>query len=308
MKQTKRAIFKNGSTTYFYSSLFFPKDIWEKVATLYAYVRTADDLVDAVPQKTEEFAAFIRETNAIIAAYALAQKKTGSWKQGGRLYVQRAISGEFTEIIQSFVELLFAHAIPTAWVVSFLRSMTEDLTQPDNWIMYRSAAQTEAYIYGSAEVIGLMLCKLMQLPPEAYSAAKLQGAAMQHINFIRDMQEDCELKRQYFSQEVLSTFAIESLCEAVLSEEKYDSFRAFVSAEVAKFRAQQTQAEAGYSYIPYRYRVPIATAAQLYSWTADVIEKNPRVVFERKVKPSKLQVFKTVAKVAVAELFRRQHG
>jgi phytoene synthase len=308
MKETKRGIFKNGSTTYFYSSLFFPREIWEKVATLYAYVRTADDLVDAVPQKNQAFAEFVKETKNIIALYVTAQKNTGSWINGRKVYANVVEKGEFGEIIQPFVELLFQHAIPTSWVVSFLRSMAADLTEGGSWIRYRSAAQTEAYIYGSAEVIGLMLCKLMNLPREAYSAAKMQGAAMQHINFIRDMHEDCELKRQYFSQEVLRTFAIDSLCEDVLSEGKYDAFKKFVSVEVAKFRAQQAQAEVGYRYIPYRYRVAITTAAQLYSWTADVIEQNPRVIFERKVKPSKLKVFTTMASVALSELIRRNNG
>ena len=42
-------VFKKGSKTYFYSSLFFPTEIRQKINILYAFVRTADDLVDSIP-------------------------------------------------------------------------------------------------------------------------------------------------------------------------------------------------------------------------------------------------------------------
>lgn len=44
-------IFKRGSKTYFYSTLFFPPDVKARVFSLYSFVRTADDLVDSVPQR-----------------------------------------------------------------------------------------------------------------------------------------------------------------------------------------------------------------------------------------------------------------
>ena len=50
-----REIFRRGSTTFFNSSLFFPPDIRRDVTALYAFVRVADDYVDAVPQQREEF-------------------------------------------------------------------------------------------------------------------------------------------------------------------------------------------------------------------------------------------------------------
>ena len=51
-------IFKQGSKTYFYSSVFFPKKVKEDVFILYAFVRTADDYVDCTPQKLDEFFSF----------------------------------------------------------------------------------------------------------------------------------------------------------------------------------------------------------------------------------------------------------
>ena len=57
--QTVYDIFKRGSRTYFYSTLFFPPDVKAKIFSLYSFVRTADDLVDSVPQRGGEFNAFV---------------------------------------------------------------------------------------------------------------------------------------------------------------------------------------------------------------------------------------------------------
>ena len=48
-------IFKKGSRTYFYSSLFFPNGVRGDVFRLYAFVRRADDFVDSIPQQKEKF-------------------------------------------------------------------------------------------------------------------------------------------------------------------------------------------------------------------------------------------------------------
>jgi hypothetical protein len=52
------SIFHRGSRTYYNASKFFPKTLRRRVTTLYAFVRTADDYVDATPQDASGFAAF----------------------------------------------------------------------------------------------------------------------------------------------------------------------------------------------------------------------------------------------------------
>jgi phytoene synthase len=302
----KEQLFRNGSTTYFYSSLFFPKKIWEKVTTLYAYVRVADNFVDANPQQIQDFADFVDDTRRVICMYQVAQKKTGKWQYGTALFKNSYLKTQHGEIIQPFISLLFEHSVPLSWLTAFLTSMATDIAQSGSWIRYKTSAEYKKYVYGSAEVIGLVMCKLLGLPQKAYDAARQQGAAMQHINFIRDLQEDCELKRVYFPEETLQKYGITSFCDPVLLGSKKSQFQAFIDQEIATFEATQKQAREGYGYIPYWYRVPIATAAQLYLWTARVIKNNPKIVFEKKVKPSKYRVFLTICSVGFRELFRKQ--
>ena len=53
--KTERVIFKNGSTTYYWSSRFFPKGIRDDVFKLYSFVRIVDDYVDTLPANIERF-------------------------------------------------------------------------------------------------------------------------------------------------------------------------------------------------------------------------------------------------------------
>ena len=58
MNKTIFNTFKQGSKTYFYSSIFFSKEARDDVFALYGFVRKADNFVDVQPQMTEEFYRF----------------------------------------------------------------------------------------------------------------------------------------------------------------------------------------------------------------------------------------------------------
>lgn len=304
MQQSKKSIFKNASTTYFYSSLFFPKDDWENVATIYAYVRTADDFVDEYPRDIDGFIEFIQETQRIIHAYKLVLNKMGSILTATELVDTVIDETKYTYIIHPFVKLLFKYKMPLKWVTAFLSAMASDVAQSNPWIKYKTREQLESYIYGSAEVIGLMMCKILRIQSSAYYAAQKQGAAMQYINFIRDIAEDCTLKRQYFPSETLAKYGVKKLCEQPQTKKEIEAFILFLQHEVKIFSKAQLEAETGYKAIPYRYRVPIATAAALYMWTVSIIESDPMVIYQRKVKPTKIRVLLTLIRVGVRELFR----
>jgi phytoene synthase len=261
--------FKQGSKTYYNSSIFFPKHVRDEVYVLYGFVRVADNYVDQVPQDAEGFYAFKDRYHK-----ALAGEETGD------------------VVVDSFVELMRIRGFEEKWVEAFLHSMELDLSKKT----YDTLDETLEYIYGSAEVIGLFMSKLLGLPPESYTYAEYQGRAMQYINFIRDIAEDRTFGRTYLP---LESRRNQSLSEEAASTDP-ERFAAFIRAQVARYIEWQAKAEEGYKYIPRRYLIPIKTASDMYNWTARRIAKNPFVVFERKVKPSKLRIFLTVVKNALA--------
>ncbi len=257
----KAGIFKKGSTTYFYSSVFFPPTIREDVFTLYAFVRTADDYVDTIPQQTQKFLQFKQDT-----VHAFSGKKIHN------------------QIISDFIQLCRNAGITQEAVFAFFDSMEADTKKTT----YKTYKDLQKYIYGSASVIGLMMAKLMRLPKESYYAAQKQGESMQLINFIRDIKEDIALGRTYIPQEDLKRFSLNSV--EPKTEEQKKQFKRLIHFELKRYYKTQKEAEKGYKHIPPRYRIPVMTASDMYNWTARQIEKDPLVVFKGKVKPKPIRV------------------
>jgi phytoene synthase len=260
--ESRLAIFRRGSRTYFMSSLFFPEELRVKVTTLYAFVRIADDFVDQVPGDAQGFVNF---------------EKT----------YHETLKGNFSgnHVIDAFVELVHREDFDPEWVESFLAAMRSDLYhQPCTCI-----ADTINYMHGSAEVIGLMMARLMKLPPESYPSAMLLGRAMQYINFLRDIHEDFLLGRSYLPADELNHYGFEKLTPSTAKENPKE-FENFMHRQIDRYHKWQAEAEAGFHFLPWRARVPIATASDMYKWTAQCILADPFRVFREKTKPSRRRV------------------
>jgi phytoene synthase len=260
----EREIFKKGSTTYYFSSVFFPKGVREDVFRLYSFVRVADDFVDTTPQDKQGF---------------MTLKK--AWQTGdvSNCDAQTKLAVNNMKFIEQ------KYDIPKKWVVAFLDSMQADLTKKQ----YKTMDETLSYIYGSADVIGLMMSKVMGLPKEAFLYAQMQGRAMQYINFIRDINEDNSLGRLYFPASELKKYGLTSLSKKECFK-KPDKFDEFIRAQVAYYDTWQAEANNGFMYIPRRLRIPLRTAVDMYNRTGKIIAKNPQIVFDKKVKPTKVRV------------------
>ena len=263
LDQIHRRTFKQGSRTYFNSSLFFPRSVRRDVFALYGFVRVADNFVDSVPQDSDGFYRF---------------------KDAYRRALKQGPIGD--PIVDAFVELGGRKKFDPAWTEAFLHSMELDLSKKE----YNRLEETLEYIYGSAEVIGLYMARVMDLAPESLPHAERLGRSMQYINFIRDIDEDRTLGRRYLP---LEGTPLQSLDPEYVSSHQ-GQFSEFLRHHLDKYRVWQREAEEGFRYIPRRYLIPIKTASDMYNWTARTIEANPMVVFQRKVKPSKGRIWRTV--------------
>ncbi len=264
VRQDIREIFRRGSRTYFSSSLFFPRHIRKDVFQLYGFVRSADNFVDVIPQRSRDF-------------YAFRKKYRQSLNQN-------AVDDP---VVDGFTDLMRRKRFQPEWVEAFFLSMEMDLEKKT----YETLKETLAYIHGSAEVIGLMMAAIMELDHASYSHAALLGRAMQFINFIRDIKEDHAFGRNYFPQEDMKSFSLNSLSPSEVLKNR-SGFDSFIHAQIMRYREWQKQAERGFHFVPSRCRIPIKTASEMYKWTADRIEKNPIIVYKKKVRPSKMRIWR----------------
>lgn len=265
LDELHRLIFRQGSKTYYNSSRLFPKKVRRDVFTLYAFVRVADNLVDDQPAQPQEFYAFRQRWRD-----AMAGKPAGDW------------------VVDPFVELGRRRGFDPQWTEDFFSAMESDLHAKP----FDNLDQVTHYTWGSAEVIGLFMLKLLGIGDEARTTACLMGRSMQFINFLRDVAEDTDLGRRYLP---LGDSGLKDLSAETATADP-EAFRRFIRSHTGLYSEWQEGAQAGYGYLPWRFRLAVKTASDLYNWTARVIQADPMVVWQRKVKPSKPRILFTTFK------------
>ncbi len=166
------------STSFSSSIRLLHKDLRTPVFNIYGFVRFADEIVDT-------FHDFDKET-------LLAEFKEATYKA-----IDQKIS--LNPILHSFQLTVNEFKIDRQLIDAFLHSMEMDLGKKQ----YDKSGYEE-YIYGSAEVVGLM-CLYVFCNGDQSSYEKLKpyacslGSAFQKVNFLRDLRADFEgLDRMYF--------------------------------------------------------------------------------------------------------------
>jgi phytoene/squalene synthetase len=166
------------STSFSSAIRLLHKDLRTPICNIYGFVRFADEIVDTFHgyDKAMLFEEFKKATYDAI---------------------ERGIS--LNPILHSFQMIVNQYKIDHALIDAFLYSMELDLGKHTY-----DRAGYETYIYGSAEVVGLMclyiFCEGNQAQYDALKpAAKSLGSAFQKVNFLRDVKADFEgLDRMYF--------------------------------------------------------------------------------------------------------------
>lgn len=172
------AITKQYSTSFCSAIGMLHKDIQAPVCNIYGFVRLADEIVDT-------FHDFDKRS-------LLQNFKKDTFES-----IRAGIS--LNPILHSFQMTVNKYHIDTALIESFFESMEADLS-----CKRYDESQYQKYVYGSAEVVGLMCLTVFcegnrQLFDELQNSARSLGAAFQKVNFLRDIQADYNgLSRIYF--------------------------------------------------------------------------------------------------------------
>lgn|SRR5690606_13301036 len=166
------------STSFSLGILALKPSIRSAIYAIYGYVRLADEIVDS-------FHGYDKEK-------LLNRLKVETYDA-----LHEGIS--LNPILQSFQETVNQYKIDKSLIEQFLHSMEMDLQKID----YNSELYEE-YIFGSAEVVGLMCLQVftdgnMEKYSELKPYAMKLGSAFQKVNFLRDMKDDYQiLGRTYF--------------------------------------------------------------------------------------------------------------
>jgi phytoene/squalene synthetase len=197
-----KLVTKNYSTSFSLAVYMLSPSIRDAIYSVYGFVRFADEIVDS-------FHGFDKES--LITEFEDEYYKA----------IERGIS--LNPILNSFQQTVKQYNISDDLIQAFLRSMKLDLIKSD----YNSKAEYDEYIYGSADVVGLMCLKVFVAgDTERYNLLKDEamrlGSAFQKVNFLRDLKDDnLVLNRNYFPGVDLNSFD-EKAKTAIINEIEED--------------------------------------------------------------------------------------
>lgn len=179
--EISRIVTKNYSTSFYSAVCLLDKNIQDAIFSIYGFVRYADEIVDT----------FLSADRA-----ELLDRFEQDYHEA---YIKNL---SMNPILHSFQLIVRKYEIPAHLIDAFIKSMRADLMQNK----YHDEAAIKEYIYGSAEVVGLMCLKVFtqgdnMLYENLKDPAMKLGSAFQKINFLRDLKQDTEeLDRYYFPE------------------------------------------------------------------------------------------------------------
>ena len=177
--ECSRNVTKSYSTSFSTAVKMLAPSIRQDIYNVYGFVRFADEIVDSFHDYDKEslFALFENDL-------ALALKNKIS----------------LNPVLNSFQHTVTKYDIPMDLIDAFMKSMKLDLTKTE----YKTTEEYQEYIFGSADVVGLMCLKVFVNGDhtkynELKDSAMRLGSAFQKVNFLRDLKADYEdLSRTYF--------------------------------------------------------------------------------------------------------------
>lgn len=186
-----KVVTESYSTSFTLATKMLDSSIRQDIYNIYGFVRFADEIVDSFHDFDKQH---------LLNLFELDLKKS----------IKDKIS--LNPILNSFQKTFNKYEIDYELVDSFLKSMKWDLNKKQ----YLNKEEFDEYVYGSADVVGLMCLKVFvkgnqkqynDLKPYAMSL----GSAFQKVNFLRDLKADHDgLNRSYFPNLNIEEFDEES--------------------------------------------------------------------------------------------------
>lgn len=242
------------STSFSLGIKMFDPSIRTEIYGIYGFVRLADEIVDTFHEY---------------------DKKTllDEIREEVKVAIERGIS--LNPIIQSYQNVVNQYDIPWEYTEAFLDSMEMDLYKK-----HFTQEEYDRYIYGSAEVIGLMCLKIFTKETGQFSAlepsARSLGAAFQKVNFLRDIKSDYEERgRVYFPGVRYEDFDCE--VKRGIEDDIQNDFNA---------------AAVGLRQLPESARLGVAIAFEFYNRLfCNIKSKKSKIILEKRVRvPNKIKL------------------
>ena len=212
--ECSKVITRKYSTSFSQGINAFDERFKYPIYAIYGFVRYADEIVDTFHDHDKDLL-------------------INTFKQDTFTAIRQGIS--LNPVLQSFQLVVNQYQIEDELITSFLSSMAMDLEKK----IYDYETY-QCYIYGSAEVVGLMCLRVFcenneKLYSQLLPGACRFGAALQKINFLRDLKADYEQRgRIYFPGVDFNNFSEEAKqrIEADISEDLRQAYESIIKLPI----------------------------------------------------------------------------
>ncbi len=237
-------ITKQYSTSFSLATSFLEKEKRDAIFAIYGFVRLADEIVDTFHNFDKEYLLNDLEKDL---QYALKNGMSSN------------------PVLFAFAETVKKYNISYDLIDAFLSSMKSDITKS----IYFSEEEIRNYIYGSADVVGLMCLKVFvdgdeNKYRELYHPAMKLGSAFQKVNFLRDLNFDSnKLNRIYFPELIDQEFTDEVKKQIISDIIKNDFSEAVKGIKKLEGRARFAVLVAYYYYRSLTHRIDKLSANEV---------------------------------------------
>ncbi len=259
---TSKMVTEKYSTSFSRASTLFKPEIRQHIYNIYGFVRFADEIVDTFHDYDKA-------------------KLLDEFERNYRNGLQNGIS--LNPILHSFCKTQKEKNISQDLVDAFLHSMRMDLGE----IKDLNDEKYNEYIYGSAEVVGLMCLKVF-VDGNSEEYEKSLGAAFQKINFLRDINADfCDLGRTYFPNVNFRNFSLQDKLE--------------IEKDIAK---DFEHALIGIKMLPMSSKLAVFMAYKYYTNLFKKIKKcKPEVLMQKRISVSNARKIYLLGEMILAKNF-----
>ncbi|OZB89204.1 MAG: phytoene synthase [Microbacterium sp. 14-71-5] len=240
-------VIRRYSTSFRLATSLFPRRCRAAIASIYALVRIADEIVDGTA-----------------AEAGLDRAARGAVLDELERETERAVATGFSAnlVVHAFAAVAREAGIESALTRAFFASMRRDLDD-----VAFDETEYRTYVHGSAEVVGLMCLRVFlagrpvapEVAPRLDEGAARLGAAFQKVNFLRDVAHD----RGYLGRSYLPGVAASGMTD----EQK--------TAVVDDIRADLRAARAAVRHLPGDCRRPVLVATALFGELLRRLERTP---------------------------------
>jgi phytoene/squalene synthetase len=257
-----KLITKEYSTSFSLATSLLEKDKKRAIYAIYGFVRLADEIVDSFHGYDKKF--LLTKLSEDLD-YAL----------------NNGISTN--TVLTAFADTVKKYSISIEYIQAFMKSMENDLMKTE----YTNKQDIDKYIYGSADVVGLMCLKIFcngenELFEKLKHPAQKLGSAFQKVNFLRDLKDDINnLGRSYFPEITINSFNLHT--KQLIEESIQNDFE---------------EAWLGLKQLPGRSKLAVALAFYYYKSLFLKIKRTPpEIILNKRLRISNLRKYLTIMKV-----------